>query len=93
MAVDFYPVTSGFVAEVGDVDWSRPLDQGDLAAIKQAFWTYSVLIFPDQRLSVGQQLAFARHFGPLEETIAPLEFPHRFLSTIIVAPIAVLEKV
>ena len=31
---------------------------------------YAVLIFPDQHLSQDQHLDFARHFGPLETTIA-----------------------
>jgi alpha-ketoglutarate-dependent 2,4-dichlorophenoxyacetate dioxygenase len=70
MALTVYPVTPDFVAEVGDVDLSRPLDSTDLAEIKQAFWTYAVLIFPDQHLSQDQHLEFAEHFGPLEVSIS-----------------------
>jgi alpha-ketoglutarate-dependent 2,4-dichlorophenoxyacetate dioxygenase len=62
-------ITPSFAAEIGDVDLSRPLDPADLAAIKDAFATYAVLIFPDQQLSQDQHLDFARHFGPLETTI------------------------
>lgn len=65
-----YPITPTFAAEVGDVDLSRPLDVGNVTAIKQAFWEYSVLVFPEQRLTVDQHLNFARHFGSLETTIA-----------------------
>jgi alpha-ketoglutarate-dependent 2,4-dichlorophenoxyacetate dioxygenase len=34
--------------------------------VKQAFWKYAVLIFPDQALTSEQHLAFARQIGPLE---------------------------
>jgi alpha-ketoglutarate-dependent 2,4-dichlorophenoxyacetate dioxygenase len=64
------PVTQSFAAEIGDVDLSRPIAPSDFAAIKDAFAKYAVLIFPDQQLSQDQHLDFARHFGPLETTIA-----------------------
>src|SRR6202049_2830060 len=70
MAISIYPVTPSFAAEVGDLDLARPLDPADLAAVKAAFATYAVLIFPDQQLTQEQHLAFAALFGPLEMTIA-----------------------
>ncbi len=70
MAISVYPVTENFVAEIGDLDLARPLDAADLAAVKAAFATYAVLIFPDQQLTQEQHLAFAALFGPLELTIA-----------------------
>ena len=70
MAISVYPVTENFAAEIGDLDLARPLDPTDLAAIKAAFATYAVLIFPDQQLTQEQHLAFAARFGPLELTIA-----------------------
>ena len=70
MAITVYPVTSSFVAEIGDIDLSGTLEPADRAAIKDAFATYAVLIFPDQRLSQDQHLDFAKTFGPLETTIA-----------------------
>jgi alpha-ketoglutarate-dependent 2,4-dichlorophenoxyacetate dioxygenase len=72
MAITICPVTSTFAAEIGDVDLSRPLEPADLAAIKQAFWDYAVLIFPGQELSQQQHVDFAKCFGPLETTIAKL---------------------
>jgi alpha-ketoglutarate-dependent 2,4-dichlorophenoxyacetate dioxygenase len=62
-------VTPDFAAEVGDVDLARELDGEDVAAIKQAFWDYSVLIFPEQTLTEDQHLAFARQFGELESVV------------------------
>lgn len=70
MSAEFWPVTQDFAAEVGDVDLSRPLSAEDFAAIRAAFDTYAVLVFPDQKLSSGQHLEFARRFGPLETSIA-----------------------
>jgi len=70
MAISVSPVTENFAAEIGDLDLARPLDPADLAAIKAAFATYAVLIFPDQQLTQEQHLAFAARFGPLELTIA-----------------------
>src|SRR6202045_4451903 len=75
MAITVCPVTANFAAEIGDVNLSRPLDSADVASIKQAFWDYAVLIFPGQELSEEQHLDFARHFGPLETSIAALK-PH-----------------
>src|SRR5580704_5744847 len=70
MATTVCPVTPSFAAEIGDVDLSKEIAPADLAAIKQAFAKYAVLIFPDQHLSQDQHLDFAKHFGPLETTIA-----------------------
>jgi len=69
MAITTCPVTESFAAEIGDVDLSQPLDPADVHEIKQAFSTYAVLVFPDQKLSEDQHLDFAKHFGPLETTI------------------------
>ena len=69
MAITVVPVTPSFAAEIGDVDLSRQLDPADLPAIRDAFATYAVVVFPDQQLSQDQHLDFAKHFGPLETTI------------------------
>src|SRR5712692_4906707 len=70
MAITVVPVTPSFAAEIGDVDLAGQIEAADLAAVKDAFTKYAVLIFPDQHLSQDQHLDFARNFGPLETTIA-----------------------
>jgi len=70
MPISIYPVTPDFAAEVGDIDLARPLAADALAAVKEAFARYAVLVFPGQRLSQDQHLEFARCFGPLETSIA-----------------------
>jgi alpha-ketoglutarate-dependent 2,4-dichlorophenoxyacetate dioxygenase len=76
MAITVCPVTQGFAAEIGDVDLSGAIAPDDLAALKDAFTAYAVLIFPEQRLSQDQHLDFARNFGPLETTIAVFRKDH-----------------
>lgn len=70
MAITISPMTQGFAAEIGDVDLSRPLAPDEVAAIKQAFWDYAVLIFPGQEITEEQHLEFAKHIGPIEISIA-----------------------
>ncbi|MGQ0510750.1 MAG: TauD/TfdA dioxygenase family protein [Betaproteobacteria bacterium] len=69
MALSIFPVTPRFAAEVGDIDLSRPLDADTLQAVRDAFATYAVLVFPQQTLTSEQHLACASNFGPLEVTI------------------------
>lgn len=72
MAISIYPITPSFAAEIGDVDPSQPLPATEVAAIKQTFWDYAVLIFPGQQMTEEQHLTFARHFGPLETSVLAL---------------------
>jgi alpha-ketoglutarate-dependent 2,4-dichlorophenoxyacetate dioxygenase len=69
MVITVYPITPNFAAEVGDVDLSTPLSAEDREAIQQAFWKYSVLIFPEQQLSQDQHVRFAEVFGPIESSL------------------------
>jgi len=66
MGITVYPITPSFVAEVGDIDLSKPLPREDEQAVKAAFWKYAVLIFPEQNLEPDQQAAFSELFGPIE---------------------------
>ena len=92
MPITVVPVTPTFAAEIGDVDLSQPLAPDDIAAIKDAFAKYAVVVFPDQHLSQDQHLDFARHFGPLETTIAlyrketPLRLRQEFADVSNLAP-------
>ena len=72
MAITVWPITEGFAAEIGDVDLSRALAADEVAAIKQAFWDYGVLIFPAQDITEQQHVDFACHIGPIEISIAAL---------------------
>ena len=81
MGITIVPVTPDFVAEIGDVDLSRPLADDDLAAIKAAFWKYAVLVFPQQTLDARtSNWRSPQHFGPIEteRTLDPKATPSRF---------------
>ena len=69
MSATAWPVTDTFVAEIGDVDLSRPLSDADFRIVEDAFERYAVLIFPDQVLSQDQHVAFARRFGPIDRSM------------------------
>jgi len=62
-------VRGDFVARVGGIDLSKPLDDGGFAQVRDAFNHYAVLVFPEQRISDDQQIAFSERFGPLEVSI------------------------
>ena len=70
MPITLSPMTPGFACEVGDIDLSRPLSDADLQAVRQAFTDHGVLVFTAQTLTADQHIAFARHFGPLERSVA-----------------------
>ena len=69
MSATVWPVADTFVAEIGDVDLSKPLSDADFRVVEDAFERYAVLIFPDQVLSQDQHIAFARRFGPIDRSM------------------------
>ncbi len=54
-------------AEISGVDLAQPLDDDAFAAIEEAFYQNSLLLFRDQDLPPGKHIAFSRRFGVLEE--------------------------
>ena len=80
MSITVSPFTPDFAAEIGDVDLSKTISDADFEEIKQAFWKYSVLVFPDQQLTSEQHLAFSTRFGPAEKsrTLDPNATPMRY---------------
>lgn len=80
MPITLHPVTPEFVAEIGDVDLSKPVPADVFVEIRQAFSKYAVLVFPEQRLSPDEQIAFGEQFGPVERmrTLDPKVTPGRF---------------
>lgn len=57
-----------FVAEISEIDLTKPIDDDTVGAIRDAFEEYSVLVFRDQDITDDQQIAFSERFGPLERT-------------------------
>ncbi|MDA8247771.1 MAG: TauD/TfdA family dioxygenase [Rhodospirillales bacterium] len=56
-----------FFGEVSGIDLRAPLASADVAAIEAGMDHFAVLRFRGQPIDDGQQLAFSRHFGPLEQ--------------------------
>jgi alpha-ketoglutarate-dependent 2,4-dichlorophenoxyacetate dioxygenase len=55
-----------FAAEATGIDLKLALDQATIAEIDAAMDHYAVLVFRDQALDQGQQIAFSKQFGPLD---------------------------
>ena len=64
--LEVQPVDPEFVAVVRGVALSRPLTPAHVDEIARTIWKYGVLVFPDQPLTMDEQVAFARNFGPLD---------------------------
>jgi taurine dioxygenase len=63
--LDIRPLAGTLGAEVWGPDLADPSD-AEIVAIREAFLTHHVLVFRDQELDPGQQVAFARRFGEIE---------------------------
>ena len=60
------PQQPSFAAHASGIDLRKPLDAGTIAEIDAAMDKYAVLVFRDQPLDQGQQIAFSKQFGPLD---------------------------
>jgi alpha-ketoglutarate-dependent 2,4-dichlorophenoxyacetate dioxygenase len=66
MGVTFRQLTPVFAAEVFEIDCTRPLSPGEVAAVEAGMDQYAVLVFRGQNITDDQQLTFTRQFGELE---------------------------
>ena len=81
MSLTLKPLHPLFVAEAAGVNLRKPLDPHTVEAIDAAMDQYAVLVFRDQPLTQAEQIALAKHFGPLDAglrkaTGAPTRFEH-----------------
>ncbi len=63
--IDIQKVTANIGARVSGVDISKPLDEEQVAALREALNTHKALVFDDVNLDDEGQQAFVRHFGEL----------------------------
>jgi alpha-ketoglutarate-dependent 2,4-dichlorophenoxyacetate dioxygenase len=68
MTLTIRPLAPAFAAEVTGVDIRSAITAAESAAIGEALAHHLVLVFPGEPITDEQQIAFSRHFGPLEET-------------------------
>ncbi|WP_137179086.1 TauD/TfdA family dioxygenase [Roseomonas sp. AR75] len=69
------PARPGFVGEVEGIDIGRGITPAEAAAIEAGMDRYAVLVFRGQDIDDAQQLAFTRHFGPLETASGDIARP------------------
>ena len=84
MTVIAKPLSEAIGASVTGVDLSRELSLETITEIKNAWYRYSVLVFPNQSINDEQQEKFCRYFGELERvrtTTVAEEQPHVMLIT------------
>jgi alpha-ketoglutarate-dependent 2,4-dichlorophenoxyacetate dioxygenase len=60
------PARPDFVGEVEGLDLREPASPATISAIGEGMDRFAVLVFHDQQIDDAQQLAFTRHFGPLD---------------------------
>lgn len=66
MELDIRPLSKSLAAEIGNIDLAKPISEETFAALRHAWYQYLVLIFPDQKLSKENHMAFSRRWGELE---------------------------
>jgi alpha-ketoglutarate-dependent 2,4-dichlorophenoxyacetate dioxygenase len=59
-----------FAGVVEGINPREPMTQDQVAAVAAGMDKFAVLIFRDQKIDDAQQLAFSRHFGPLEQAMS-----------------------
>lgn len=60
------PARPDFAGEVAGIELRQPVSAEDARAIDAGMDRYAVLVLRDQRIEDEQQLAFTRHFGPID---------------------------
>ncbi|MFO1024729.1 MAG: TauD/TfdA family dioxygenase [Acetobacteraceae bacterium] len=60
------PLHPALGAEVRGVDMRKPMDADTFKAVHDAWMQYLVLVFPEQRITDEEHVAFTRHFGEPE---------------------------
>jgi alpha-ketoglutarate-dependent 2,4-dichlorophenoxyacetate dioxygenase len=62
----FDPQRPDFAGEVTGIDLRQPTSAAEVAAIEAGMDRFAVLVFREQDIDNGQQIAFTRHFGEIE---------------------------
>ena len=81
-----------FAGVVEGIDLRRPIGPDEVAAIAAGMDRFAVLIFHGQQIDDEQQLAFSRHFGPLEHANADIRQPQERRLSIEIADISNLGR-
>lgn len=60
------PLSSILGGEINNIDLACPLSSGLFESIKSALFHHKVIVFPNQRLKIEDQVRFSRAFGELQ---------------------------
>jgi len=60
------PTGAALGVEIRGVDIAQELDETTFRRVEEAFNRYGVIFFRGRKISVAQQIAFARRFGEVE---------------------------
>src|SRR4051794_5828003 len=71
MSISIRPLHPAFAGEISGIDCRKPLSLGEIDAIEAGMNQYALLVSRDQNLAEGEQIAFPRHFGELENYNTP----------------------
>ena len=63
--VELRPLSGELGAEVIGVSMTEPPDDAIYRTLRDAWLQYQILLFREQQITVQQQIAFSRSFGPL----------------------------
>ena len=63
--VELRPLSGALGAEVIGVSMTEPPDDAIYRTLRDAWLQYQILLFREQQITVQQQIAFSRSFGPL----------------------------
>jgi len=62
-ALEIMPLTGGMGAEIRGIDLAHDMDDRTFRAVNQVLLDHGVIFFRDQKITPGQQMAFAKHWG------------------------------
>jgi alpha-ketoglutarate-dependent taurine dioxygenase len=66
LSVTFQPLTEHVGVEVRGIDLRQPLAPAEVAAIREVWLRYGVLVFHEQQLALEDQVRFTNTFGELQ---------------------------
>lgn len=64
-SLDVMPLTGGMGAEIRGVDLAHGMDDKTFRAINRVLLDHGVIFFRDQKITPGQQMAFAKQWGEI----------------------------
>ena len=87
MELDIKPLMPGmdFAVEIKNIDLSQPLDNVIFEEIRQAVFSYAVVVIRGQSIDDEQQISFSERFGELEKSLVKIDgeikFPQIYITT------------